>query len=80
MIRKFITPTKSDFNLVLEFPDDYLGQELELIIFKKQEGLVAEKKPNLIKLSDKYKGVFFKEDAKSFNNHSQEMRKKWDNI
>jgi len=35
MIRKFITPTKSDFNIVLEFPDDYLGQELELIIFKK---------------------------------------------
>jgi hypothetical protein len=80
MIRKFITPTKSDFNIVLEFPDDYLGQELELIIFKKQEGLVAEKKPNLIKLSDKYKGVFSKEDAKSFNNHSQEMRKEWDNI
>ena len=31
------------------------------------------------KLSDKYKGVFSKEDAKSFNDHSQQMRKEWDN-
>ncbi len=78
MIRKFITPTQSTFNVALEFPEDYLGQELELIIFKKQEGLVAEKKTNPVKLSDKYKGVFSIEDAKSFNDHTQQMRK-WDN-
>lgn len=32
------------------------------------------------KLSDKYKGVFSKEDAISFNEHTQTMRKEWDNI
>jgi hypothetical protein len=31
------------------------------------------------KLSDKYRGVFTKEDAKSFNEHTQQMRKEWDN-
>jgi hypothetical protein len=31
------------------------------------------------KLSDKYKGVFTKEDAKSFDEHIQQMRKEWDN-
>ena len=31
------------------------------------------------KLSEKYKGVFSKEDAKSFNNHTQTMRKERDN-
>ncbi len=31
------------------------------------------------KLSEKYIGVFSKEDAKSFNNHTQTMRKEWDN-
>ena len=60
--------------------EDYLGQELELIVFKKQEGLVPEKKLNPIKLSDKYRDVFSKEDAKSFNEHTQQMRKEWDNI
>lgn len=79
MIRTFITPTKRNYNLVLELPEDYLGQELELIVFKKQEGLVAEKKINPIKLSDKYRGVFSEEDAKSFNDHTQQMRKEWNN-
>jgi hypothetical protein len=31
------------------------------------------------KLSDKYKGVFSKEDAESFNRHTQTARKEWDN-
>jgi hypothetical protein len=80
MIRTFITPTKSNFNLTLEFPDDYLGQELEIIVFKKQEGLVIEKETTQKKLSEKYRDVFTKEDAKSFNDHSQQMRKEWNNI
>jgi hypothetical protein len=80
MIRTFITPTQSNYNVALEIPEDYLGEELELIVFKKQEGLVPEKKLNPIKLSDKYRDVFSKEDAKSFNEHTQQMRKEWDNI
>jgi hypothetical protein len=32
------------------------------------------------KLSDKYKGVFSKEDAVNFNEHSKTIRKEWDNI
>ncbi len=31
------------------------------------------------KLSDKYKGVFSKEDAASFDKHTQTLRKEWDN-
>lgn len=35
--------------------------------------------PTKTKLSDKYKGVFSKEDAKSFDEHTQTMRKEWSN-
>jgi hypothetical protein len=35
--------------------------------------------PVKIKLSDKYRGVFSKEDTQSFNDHTQQMRKEWDN-
>ena len=35
---------------------------------------------NTTKLSDKYKGVFSKQDAESFNQHTQTARKEWDNI
>jgi len=31
------------------------------------------------KLSEKYKGVFSKEDAKSFDQHTNSMREEWDN-
>jgi hypothetical protein len=32
------------------------------------------------KLSDKYRGVFSREDTKSFNEHSQTLRTEWDRI
>ncbi|MDB5086475.1 MAG: hypothetical protein JWR09_469 [Mucilaginibacter sp.] len=35
--------------------------------------------PVKTKLSDKYRGVFSKEDAKSFDDHTKAMRKEWDN-
>jgi hypothetical protein len=78
MIRTFITPTQSNYNLVLELPEEYLGQELELIVFKKQEGLVTEKKTNPIKLSDKYRGIFTKEEGKKFNEYITNARTEWD--
>jgi len=30
------------------------------------------------KLSDKYRGVFTREDAADFDSHTQSMRKEWD--
>lgn len=36
--------------------------------------------PVKLKLSEKYKGVFSKEDAKSFDEHTQTMRGEWGNI
>lgn len=36
--------------------------------------------PVKLKLSEKYKGVFSKEDAKSFDEHTQTIRSEWGNI
>ncbi len=35
--------------------------------------------PSQIKLSEKYRGVFTKDDAKSFDEHTEQDRKEWDN-
>ena len=52
----------------------YELEELQLIkVIKKNFA------PVKTKLSDKYKGVFSKEDANSFDEHTQAMRKEWDN-
>lgn len=48
-------------------------EELNLIRVIKQEN------SNGTRLSEKYRGVFSKEDADSFLQHSNEMRKEWDN-
>lgn len=79
MIRTYITPTQSKYNLALELPEEYLGQELELIIFKRKEEFFIENETPQFKISDKYKGVFTKDDAINFNIHTQEMRKEWGN-
>lgn len=34
--------------------------------------------PVKMKLSDKYRGIFTKEDAKNFNVHIKQMRSEWD--
>lgn len=44
MIRKTVIPNTTNFNVALDFPKDYLGEEVEIIAFKKEEGLL-EKKP-----------------------------------
>ncbi|MFP5041274.1 hypothetical protein [Parasediminibacterium sp. JCM 36343] len=43
--------------------------------------IVAEKAPRpATRLSEKYKGVFTKEDAESFDKHTQNMRNEWESI
>ncbi len=55
----------------------HLLEELEgLNVLKIIKDKVTEPKT---KLSDKYKGVFTKDDADSFNQHTQNSRKEWDN-
>jgi hypothetical protein len=73
----------NDFNMQtvlveIDNPDSFhLLEELEKLHVLKiiKENSLESK----TKLSDKYKGVFSKEDAKSFNQHTQAMRKEWDN-
>lgn len=47
-------------------------EKLQLIKILKEDIVPGE-----TKLSDKYRGVFSKKDAESFNQHTQTLRKKW---
>lgn len=44
MIRKTVIPNTTNFNVALDFPKDYLGEEVEIIAFKKEEGLLEKKR------------------------------------
>jgi len=50
-------------------------QELNLIKVLKEENTQSQSK-----LSDKYRNVFSKSDASSFDKHTRLMRDEWDNI
>lgn len=50
-------------------------EELHLIKVLKEN--ISEAKP---KLSDKYKGIFTKEEGQKLNEHIQQMRSEWTNI
>jgi hypothetical protein len=54
-----------------------LLQKLEKLAMVK---LIKKKIAQPIKLSEKYRGVFSLEDAKSFNEHIQLARKEWEPI
>jgi hypothetical protein len=43
MIRTIIIPNTSNFNVALDFPKDYLGEEVEIIAFKRKEGFSERK-------------------------------------
>ncbi len=61
----------------IDNPDGlHLLQDLEkLNVLRIVKESISE---NKTKLSDKYRGVFSKDDAVSFNEHTQTMRKEWD--
>lgn len=48
----------------------------ELHLIKVIEESASNPRP---KLSDKYRGVFSKQDARSFDDHTQSMRNEWEN-
>ncbi len=54
-----------------------LLQELEELNLIKV--LKKNRSPAGMRLSDKYKGVISKEEAKSFDEHNQTMRGEWNN-
>jgi len=63
--------------LSVPIPPSYVGKEIE-VTYTLVNG-VSKPKPE-IRLSDMFRGVFSKEDAKSFVEHTKTMRNEWTDI
>jgi hypothetical protein len=63
--------------LSVPIPPSYIGKEVEVTFALVNE--VSKPKPE-IRLSDMFRGVFSKEDAKSFVEHTKTMRNEWTSI
>jgi hypothetical protein len=63
--------------LSIPVPSSYIGKEVE-VTFALING-ISKPKPE-VKLSEMFRGVFSKEDAKSFVEHTKTMRNEWKGI
>ena len=75
MIRTFVTPTQKNQKIEFDFPEDYLGNEIEIILFKKQEGLVTQE-PEMT-MAD-FWNTISDESAKILHQNVTNMRNEWE--
>ena len=76
MVKTVIEPKEGTYNL--QIPANYIGKKVEVLFYTLDE--ITENKQIKTKLSDKYKNAFSKEDAKSFDEHTKNMRNEWNDI
>lgn len=65
--------------ITIEIKDDRAYKFLKDLEEQKLLKLIREPEQSPIPLSEKYRGVFTADDAKSFDNHTNTMRNEWPN-
>ena len=75
-LRTFATSSPEGV-LTIQLPEEYHRQSLEIIVLPLGDYVptTQDLATPPTKLSDKYRGIFTKEDAKSFNEHTQQVRR-----
>ncbi len=71
MLRTYVTPDKSNYQLSLNLPSDYVGKELEVIVFAKDEGVRAKPSPR-----KKVSFTVLKTKGKSFKFNREEANER----
>ena len=75
MTSTIITPRKSKISLSV--PSSFIGKQVAVTFALIDE--TNTRKP-ATRLSDKFRGVFSKESAESFIEHTKKMREEWNDI
>jgi hypothetical protein len=78
MVKTTTIPQETNYNLII--PSNYIGKKIEILFYALDELADSNNEVQKVKLSDKYKGTFTKEDATSFNEFTNQTRKEWDGI
>jgi hypothetical protein len=73
MIKAIITP--KDNNLNLTIPNSYIGKEIEVLLYAKDELIHEKISPK--KTMEDFSGVLSENDYQSLKLHSEEARKEW---
>ncbi len=73
MIKTIVTP--KDNNLYLTIPNSYIGRELEVLLYAKDE--LQEEKLKSQKTLANFTGILSENDYQSLKSHTEKARKEW---
>jgi hypothetical protein len=72
MIKTVIIPQNNNLNLTI--PDNYIGREIEVLLYAKDE-LQQEIKPK--KTMADFSGILSENDYQAIKSHTEQARKEW---
>jgi len=73
MIKTIVTPKNN--NIHLSIPNSYIGKEIEVLLYAKEE--LAEEKATPKKTMADFCGVLSENDYQSLKEHTEQARKEW---
>ena len=73
MIRTILTPKNNNLNLTI--PDNYIGKEIEVFFYAKEE--LEEEKIKPKKTMADFNGILSENDYLSLKSHTDASRKEW---
>lgn len=75
MVRTIIVPNKNVIQVSLTLPEDYIGEEVEILAYTKSEGLA---KKNTTKTMKDFLGILSDETAQSIREEVAKTRDEWE--
>ena len=73
MVKTIVTPKNNC--LILEIPNSYIGKEIEVIFYSKEE-LIEDKIIIKSKISS-YRGIINDDEYQALKSHTEQSRKEW---
>jgi hypothetical protein len=73
MIKTIVTPENN--SLYLSIPNNYVGREIEVLLYPKDE--LQEEKIKPKKTMANFSGILSENDYKSLKSHTEKARKEW---
>lgn len=73
MVRTLVTPKEQNISILV--PQNYIGKQVEVLVYAVDELEVEEVKPKNLA---KYKNIFSKEEGAKFNEYVNQARKEWE--
>jgi hypothetical protein len=76
MIRTIVTPQNN--NILLSIPNNYIGKEIEVFLYAKEE--LEEQKTTKVNTASRFKGLLNNDEADKYNTYLQQTRSQWEKV